>query len=193
MKTKLLAALIALLLMSIVTSAQDYAIRVTFNTNLRAAASLQANIIETAASGTTLNVVSELNRWLRIDRNGNEVWMAGWVGHTRVREQLPDTDINAGNEQHRQLLFCGSAMQYRPGMDGRLLGVSEQAMQLRRRKLRHRHQRKAQVRFRLKLITAVLLIGSALLTRNGQTGIGHFRTISVARQHNRRRRPQHSP
>ena len=62
MKTKLLAALITLLLMSSVTSAQSYTIRVTFNTNLRATASLQANIIETAASGTTLNVVSELNR-----------------------------------------------------------------------------------------------------------------------------------
>ena len=84
MKTKLLAALITLLLMSSVTSAQSYTIRVTFNTNLRATASLQASIIETAASGTTLNVVSESNRWLRISRNGNEVWMASWVGHSRV-------------------------------------------------------------------------------------------------------------
>ena len=76
--------LMALLLWAIVTSAQSYSIRVTFNTNLRSAGSLQANIIETALSGTTLNVVSELNRWLRISRNGNEVWMASWVSHTRV-------------------------------------------------------------------------------------------------------------
>ena len=84
MKTKLLAAIGCLPLFCGLASAQSYAIRVTFNTNLRAAASLQANIIETADSGTTLNVVSELNRWLRISRNGNEVWMASWVGHTRV-------------------------------------------------------------------------------------------------------------
>ena len=84
MKVKLIIIFTALILLCSVTSAQNYSIRVTFNTNLRASASLQANIIETAPSGTTLNVVSELNRWLRIDRNGNEVWMADWVSHTRV-------------------------------------------------------------------------------------------------------------
>ena len=53
MKVKLFVMLMALLLMAIVTSAQSYSIRVTFNTNLRSAGSLQANIIETALSGTT--------------------------------------------------------------------------------------------------------------------------------------------
>ena len=84
MRAKLLLTMLAVLCLHGVSLAQGYSIRLTFNTNLRAAASLQANIIETAASGTTLNVVSELNRWLRISRNGNEVWMASWVSHTRV-------------------------------------------------------------------------------------------------------------
>ena len=62
LNTRFFAVMIAVFVLSSVASAQGYSIRVTFNTNLRAAASLQANIIETAASGTTLNVVSELNR-----------------------------------------------------------------------------------------------------------------------------------
>ena len=75
MKTKLLAAIGCLPLFCGLASAQSYAIRVTFNTNLRAGASLQASIVETAPASTTLNVVSA-DRWLRINRNGNEVWMA---------------------------------------------------------------------------------------------------------------------
>ena len=81
--------LMALLLMAIVTSAQCYAIRVTFNTNLRASASLQASIVETAPAGTTLNVIGEFNRWLKINSNGNEVWMADWVGYERVEDEPP--------------------------------------------------------------------------------------------------------
>ncbi len=84
MRAKLLLTMLAVLSLHSVALAQGYSIQLTYNTNLRAGASLQANIVETALSGTTLNVVSELNRWLRISRNGNEVWMASWVSHARV-------------------------------------------------------------------------------------------------------------
>ena len=66
-------------------SAQDYSVRVTHNTNLRAAASLQARIVETAPAGTTLPVTGSAGRWLQINRNGNQVWMASWVSYSRVQ------------------------------------------------------------------------------------------------------------
>ena len=102
-KIKFLAALLAVSLLCVVTSAQSYTIRVASNTNLRASASLQANIIETAPAGSTLTVVGSYNRWLRIDRNGNEVWMADWVGYEHVEEVVettptqPQTTTNIDN------------------------------------------------------------------------------------------------
>ena len=85
MKTKLIAAIITVFILCNVASAQDYDIRIRNNTNLRASYSLQSAIIETAPAGTILQVIGSVNRWLRINRNGNEVWMASWVGHTRVQ------------------------------------------------------------------------------------------------------------
>ena len=35
-------------------------------------------------AGTTLQVIGRFNRWLKIDRNGQTVWMADWVNYTRV-------------------------------------------------------------------------------------------------------------
>ncbi len=97
MKTKLLAAIGCLPLFCGLASAQSYAIRVTFNTNLRAGASLQASIVETAPASTTLNVVGSADRWLRINRNGNEVWMAGWVRHERFADSVPTQPQTASN------------------------------------------------------------------------------------------------
>ena len=103
MKTRLLAAIGFLFLLCGLASAQDYDIRVTSNTNLRAAASLQASIVETAPAGTTLNVVGSLNRWLQINRNGGEVWMADWVGYEHVEKVVetaptqPQTTANIDN------------------------------------------------------------------------------------------------
>ena len=84
MKAKLFAVLMAMFVWCSLASAQSYAIRVTFNTNLRAAASLQASIVETAPAGTTLNVVGSNNRWLRIDHDGSEVYMADWLKYSRI-------------------------------------------------------------------------------------------------------------
>ena len=85
MKTKLIAAIITVFILCNVASAQDYDIRIEHYTNLRASHSLQSAIIETAPAGTILQVIGSVNRWLQINRNGNEVWMASWVGHTRVQ------------------------------------------------------------------------------------------------------------
>ncbi len=97
---KCCAAIIAGMVLFGMTSAQDYEIRLTFNTNLRESNSLEANVLETALAGTTLQVAGEFNRWLRIIRNRRELWMASWVKHTRVtaspqtgyQEQSPQVD-----------------------------------------------------------------------------------------------------
>ena len=65
------------------TAAQTYSIRVEFNTNIRAEPSQDAPRSETVAAGTVLEVISEFNGWLRVNR-GAEAWMAGWVRHERV-------------------------------------------------------------------------------------------------------------
>ena len=84
MRARILAAVIFASLLCSVSAAQGYSIRITYNTNLRADASLSASIVETAPAGTNLHVVNQIGRWLSINRNGNELWMAGWVSHTRV-------------------------------------------------------------------------------------------------------------
>ena len=97
MKPKLFSILTVLSILSGVVSAQTYGIRVAQNTNLRASYSLQSRIVETAPAGTTLAVVGHNNRWLRINRNGNEVWMADWVGYTRVEDSAPTQQQTAVN------------------------------------------------------------------------------------------------
>ncbi len=78
------AAIIAGMLFFAVASAQEYKIRLTYNTNLRDSNSLQANIVESAPAGSVLQVAGESKRWLRIVRNRRELWMASWVSHTRL-------------------------------------------------------------------------------------------------------------
>ena len=84
MSVRMYLLTVAVFVLSNVASAQGYSIRVTHNTNLRSTYSVQGNIVETVPSGTTLQVISAFNRWLQINRNGNDVWMASWVSHTRV-------------------------------------------------------------------------------------------------------------
>lgn len=85
-------ALILLVFVSLcaVASAQEYAVRVTHNTNLRTTYSLQGRIVETAPAGTVLHVSDAVGKWLKISRNNRDMWMADWVGFTRVDgTQLP--------------------------------------------------------------------------------------------------------
>ena len=75
-------------------SAQEYSIRVKFNTNLRATYSLDGRIVDTALAGTTLSVTGSQEKWLMIDRSGRAVWMADWVPLTRVEGGPVPSDID---------------------------------------------------------------------------------------------------
>ncbi len=76
-------------------SAQSYTIRVAYDTNLRESASLDSAVIANAPAGTTLQVMGEESRWLRINRNGYDVWMAAWVDHTRA-----DSSAQSASQPH---------------------------------------------------------------------------------------------
>ena len=86
MKVRLCAAMTVAFFLCAVAAAQTYHIRVTHNSNLRETYSLEGAIIETAPAGATLQVVGKVNRWLKINRNGNELWMADWIDYTRVED-----------------------------------------------------------------------------------------------------------
>ncbi len=83
MNKKLLALFLFIVSVNVVL-AQEYYIQTNHNTNLRVLHSTNSGIVETVTRGTVLHVIGEFNRWLKINRNGNEVWMASWVSHTRV-------------------------------------------------------------------------------------------------------------
>ena len=89
MKAKSFLTIIVLLMVSWAASAQGYAIRLTYNTNLRAANSLTSAIVATAPAGSILQVLGQQGSWLQIDRNGSQVWMAGWVSYSRVQSVQP--------------------------------------------------------------------------------------------------------
>ena len=91
---KYLAILLASLVLFGIASAQEYAIRANRGLNLRAAPGLNASIADTVASGAILQVVGASGNWLKINRNGNEVWLADWVNYSRV-----DSSEQAGSEQ----------------------------------------------------------------------------------------------
>ena len=87
MKTRLLAVMLTLFLLCTVASAQEeYQIRTDANVNLRATYSLEGEIVEAVPAGTILQVVGMFNRWLKINRNGNDVWLADWVNFSRVAD-----------------------------------------------------------------------------------------------------------
>jgi len=89
MKLKAIAAVVACLLLLGITSAQEYTIRANRGLNLRDAPSRNAAIADTVRSGSILQVVGEFNRWLKINRNGREVWLADWVDFSRVDSIAP--------------------------------------------------------------------------------------------------------
>ncbi|MCY4538414.1 MAG: SH3 domain-containing protein [Chloroflexi bacterium] len=89
MKIRVITVLLVMIALCNVASAQSYAIRVTYNTNLRAANSLTSGVVESAPAGTVLTVLGQQGRWLQIDRSGRQVWMAGWVSHSRVQSAQP--------------------------------------------------------------------------------------------------------
>ncbi|MCY4465371.1 MAG: hypothetical protein OXE46_07525 [Chloroflexi bacterium] len=84
MKLKTMFMIGLALVVGAVASAQEYAVRVRHNTNLRASYSLQSVVVEKVGTGTILDVTGSFNRWLEVERGGNTVWMADWVPMTRV-------------------------------------------------------------------------------------------------------------
>ena len=92
MLRKLLTSAIFLLVAFGAASAQNYHIRVSFNTNIREKPSLQSRIVDTVQSGTTLLVIGQQDRWLRIGPGAREAWMANWVRHTRVEQAASQVD-----------------------------------------------------------------------------------------------------
>ena len=84
MKANLFVIMTVLCLLCSPALAQAYAIRVASNTNLRAAPSLDANVVTSARAGAILQVTGAFNRWLKISHNGGDTWMADWVSYTRV-------------------------------------------------------------------------------------------------------------
>ncbi len=83
MKVKLIIIATLFVLCNIVF-AQPYSIRAGANINLRSCAGTNCRLVETVPAGTVLQVVDRFNRWLKISRNGAEVWMADWVNYTRI-------------------------------------------------------------------------------------------------------------
>ena len=84
MKARLFAIMVAAFAVCSIASAQAYFIRAEGRNNLRNCAGFGCRVVETVPVGTVLEVVGEDNRWLKINRNGAEVWMANWIDYTRV-------------------------------------------------------------------------------------------------------------
>ena len=186
MKTKLIAAIITVFILCNVASAQDYDIRIEHYTNLRASHSVQSAIIETAPAGTILQVIGSVNRWLRINRNGNEVWMASWVGHTRVQGSEETVSQPANNIDNccfvdRQ---CNSDQQW---TDGYWAFQNGQCTAQEAHRLRRKHPYSPRVAVPLKLIIAVSVDRQCATMRNGQMAIMLSRTINAPCRINLRR------
>ena len=114
MKARRIAIALILFLLSSAASAQTYAIRVTNNTNLRASYSLESAVIASARAGTIVEVVGQFNRWLRVQRDGREFWMASWVSHSRVdaQQSAPPSDVDNCCFVDRQ---CQTDQQWKDG------------------------------------------------------------------------------
>ena len=89
MRARCFVLIVAGFVLSVVSSAQEYSIRANRGLNLRAAPSLTADIADTVTSGTIMQVVGKSGSWLKINRSGNEVWLADWVNYSRVEGSEP--------------------------------------------------------------------------------------------------------
>ena len=88
MTAPLTSAILALLLMLPSTGEaqrrDEYYIELLYNTNLRAAPSLESERVDLVRARMVLVVVDEVGDWFKIDRFGNEMYMANWVPYKRV-------------------------------------------------------------------------------------------------------------
>ena len=97
MKATSLAVLLSVFALCSVASAQEYQIRTDAKVNLRATYSLEGEIVEAVPADTILQVVGMFNRWLKINRNGSDVWLADWVSYTRVADGGQQTQSQIDN------------------------------------------------------------------------------------------------
>ncbi len=88
-QSKCIAMLVASLLLFGFASAQEYSIRANRGLNLRSGPGLDADIADTVTSGAVLQVVGKSGSWLKINRSGNEVWLADWVNFSRIENGDP--------------------------------------------------------------------------------------------------------
>ncbi len=102
MEVKCFAVMIVGFVLLGVASAQDYHLRANNNTNLRNTYSLNGAIIETVPKGTVLHIVGKFNRWLKINRNGNDAWAADWLSYTRVNS----ADQTGSQQQSSEVDNC---------------------------------------------------------------------------------------
>ncbi|MCY4071101.1 MAG: SH3 domain-containing protein [Chloroflexi bacterium] len=121
MKARIITSILVILFFCSAASAQSYAIRLTYNTNLRTANSLTSGVVDTAPAGSILQVLGQQGRWLQINWNGNQVWMAGWVGHSRVQspQQTTSPPQNQPQSQIDNCCFvdrqCNSVQEWTDG------------------------------------------------------------------------------
>lgn len=97
MKTIRVAIIVILLFAPVATLAESYQIRVSWPVRLRASYSLDSPVVGKALAGDVLQVAGRFNRWLKIDRDGEIVWLADWVDYTRL-----DQEQSAADNQQQQ-------------------------------------------------------------------------------------------
>ena len=103
MNVRRLIVTFILFILAAAVSAQTYQIRVTYNTNLRASYSLDSAVLTSARAGATVEVTGQHNRWLRVQHEGRELWMASWVSHSRVQTSpAPQADVDNCCDVNRQ-------------------------------------------------------------------------------------------
>ena len=86
------ALLIVSLAMCGVALAEGYSIRLDWQTNLRTGPGLTNAVNEVAPAGAILRVIGARDNWLEIERNGKALWMADWVGFTRLEDEQTPVD-----------------------------------------------------------------------------------------------------
>lgn len=89
---KVIALLIICLAMCGDAMAEAYSIRIDWHTNLRTGPGLNNAINEVAPAGAILRVIGARDNWLEIDRNGKALWIADWVGFTRLEAEQTQVD-----------------------------------------------------------------------------------------------------
>ena len=131
--------IVVFMLHSVASAQEDYYIRTDSRINLRATYSLEGDLVETVPTGTTLHVVGRFNRWLKIERDGQTVWMADWVHYTRVddgsQEQISiqESPDPGSNQVVDNCCFVDRQCAYRAGMGRGVSGISEPTVRCARR------------------------------------------------------------